>query len=113
MSILSLALLLAARQDSLPAFRREFRGVWVATVDNIDWPSSRGLPVAQQKRELINIFDTAAGMKLNAIILQIRPSADAIYPSKYEPWSEYLTGKQGKAPKPYYDPLAFAVEEAH
>ncbi len=113
MSIFALAVLMAARQESPPPIRREFRGVWVATVDNIDWPSSRDLPVAKQKRELINIFDTAAGMKLNAIILQIRPSADAIYPSKYEPWSEYLTGKQGRAPKPYYDPLKFAVEEAH
>lgn len=99
--------------DERPEFAREFRGVWVATVANIDWPSEPGLPVEKQKEELIAILDRAAEMNLNAIVLQVRPAADALYDSPYEPWSEYLTGEMGRAPEPYYDPLAFAVEEAH
>ncbi len=97
----------------LPTFKREFRAVWVATVDNIDWPSKRGIPTAQAKSELLKILDKAKEMNLNAVIFQVRPSADALYDSKLEPWSEYLTGAQGQAPKPYWDPLQFAVEEAH
>ncbi len=100
------------RKD-IPETPREFRGVWVATVANIDWPSKPGLPVAQQKAELIAIMERAASLNLNAVILQIRPAADALYPSPYEPWSEFLTGKQGEAPDPYYDPLEFAIKQAH
>jgi uncharacterized lipoprotein YddW (UPF0748 family) len=90
---------------------REFRGVWVATVANIDWPSKRGLPAAKQKAELIAILDQAVELKLNAIVFQVRPMADALYESKLEPWSEYLTGKLGESPG--YDPLVFAIQEAH
>jgi uncharacterized lipoprotein YddW (UPF0748 family) len=96
-----------------PGTLREFRGVWVATVGNIDWPSKPGLTTAQQKRELIEILDHTAQLKLNAVLLQVRPACDALYASPIEPWSEYLTGTMGKAPQPFYDPLAFAVEEAH
>jgi uncharacterized lipoprotein YddW (UPF0748 family) len=96
-----------------PAPLREFRGAWIATVANIDWPSRPGLTTEQQKAELIAILDRAVKLKLNAIIFQVRPAADALYRSPYEPWSEYLTGQMGKAPAPNYDPLAFAVEEAH
>lgn len=96
-----------------PPIEREFRGVWVATVGNRDWPSEPGLPVEEQQAELIRIFDAARRMRMNAVILQVRPAADAIYPSKIEPWSEFLTGTMGKAPSPAWDPLAFAVEEAH
>ena len=96
-----------------PPPKREFRGVWIATVGNIDWPSKPGLTTEQQKAELIAMLDRAAQLKLNALILQVRPACDALYASPYEPWSEYLTGQMGKAPNPYYDPLAFAVEEAH
>ncbi|GJG88262.1 hypothetical protein tb265_34430 [Gemmatimonadetes bacterium T265] len=96
-----------------PAVAREFRAVWVATVGNIDWPSKPGLSTAQQQGELRTILDRAASLHLNAIILQVRPAADALYDSPYEPWSEYLTGQMGRAPAPYYDPLAFAVAEAH
>jgi uncharacterized lipoprotein YddW (UPF0748 family) len=96
-----------------PPVTREFRGVWVASVENMDWPSRPGLPVAQQKAELIAILDRAAGLNLNAVVLQVRPSADALYASKKEPWSAFLTGQMGKPPVPFYDPLAFAVEEAH
>jgi uncharacterized lipoprotein YddW (UPF0748 family) len=99
--------------DTLPAVPREFRGVWVATVDNIDWPSRPGLPPDSQRAELVALLDRAAALNLNAIILQVRPAADALYPSELEPWSEYLTGRSGQAPNPYYDPLRFAVDEAH
>jgi uncharacterized lipoprotein YddW (UPF0748 family) len=92
---------------------REFRGAWIATVANIDWPSKPGLSVAEQKAELIALLDRAVQLKLNAIIFQVRPSSDAVYASAIEPWSEYLTGTMGRAPQPFYDPLTFAIEEAH
>ncbi len=96
-----------------PAPVREFRAAWVATVNNIDWPSRRTLSTPEQKAELLAILDKAVRLKLNTIIFQVRPACDALYASHIEPWSEYLTGTMGKAPEPYYDPLAFAVEEAH
>ena len=96
-----------------PPLAREFRGVWVATVGNIDWPSSRSLSTAEQQRELLAILDRAAALRLNAVVLQVRPGADALYQSALEPWSEYLTGVQGRAPAPFWDPLAFAIREAH
>lgn len=96
-----------------PAPHREFRGVWVATVDNIDWPSKKGMSTADQQKELLAILDAAASHGLNAVIFQVRPAGDAMYRSKIEPWSEYLTGRQGQAPDPLWDPLAFAVKEAH
>jgi uncharacterized lipoprotein YddW (UPF0748 family) len=102
-----------SKQSDPPPVAREFRGVWVATVANIDWPSKSGLSTDQQKRELIAILDKCVELNLNAVIFQVRPQADALYDSKLEPWSEFLTGTMGKAPEPYYDPLAFAVAEAH
>jgi uncharacterized lipoprotein YddW (UPF0748 family) len=96
-----------------PAIRREFRGVWVATVGNIDWPSRPGLTTAEQQAELVTLLDSAVSLRLNAVVLQVRPAADALYASKIEPWSEFLTGTEGQAPSPWYDPLAFAVREAH
>lgn len=96
-----------------PQPQREFRAGWVPSVGNIQWPSKKGLPVDEQKKELITILNRAQEMKLNAIILQVRPACDALYASKIEPWSEYLTGEMGKAPVPFYDPLTFAVDEAH
>lgn len=96
-----------------PALPREFRGVWVATVGNMDWPSKRSLTTAEQQAELIALLDRAAALRLNAVIFQVRPSGDAFYASSIEPWSEYLTGVQGKKPDPYWDPLEFAVREAH
>jgi uncharacterized lipoprotein YddW (UPF0748 family) len=92
---------------------REFRGVWVATVGNIDWPSKPGLSTAQQQAEAIAILDRCSELNLNAVILQVRTSADALYESKLEPWSAFLTGTQGKAPSPYYDPLKFWIDQAH
>ncbi|MEV0637275.1 family 10 glycosylhydrolase [Streptomyces sp. NPDC050619] len=89
----------------------QMRGVWLATVNNRDWPSLPGLTAAQQRTELIAHLDTAVRHRLNTVIFQVRPTADALWPSPYEPWSEYLTGTQGKAPG--WDPLGTAVAEAH
>lgn len=91
----------------------EMRGVWIATVTNIDWPSTRNLTTDQQKQEFINVLEMHRQNGMNAIFMQVRPAADAIYPSQYEPWSIFLTGKQGQPPIPYYDPLAFMIEETH
>ncbi|MHC3471998.1 glycoside hydrolase family 10 protein [Streptomyces sp. 7R007] len=90
---------------------REMRGVWVATVANRDWPSRPGLTAAQQRAELITHLDTAAERRLNAVMFQVRPTADALWPSPYEPWSQVLTGAQGQDPG--WDPLGTAVAEAH
>ena len=91
----------------------EFRGVWVATVDNIDWPAKRNFNSDSQKAEFIRLLDMHQRNGINAMIVQIRPAADALYPSQYEPWSEWLTGKQGQSPLPYYDPLEFMITETH
>ena len=93
--------------------RREFRGVWVTSVWNIDWPFSDKLLAEQQKTEFIKIVDRLAQMNFNAIILQVRPAGDALYPSQLEPWSAWLTGSPGKPPQPYYDPLTFVISESH
>jgi uncharacterized lipoprotein YddW (UPF0748 family) len=91
----------------------EFRGVWVATVVNIDWPSKAGLSNDLQKKEFIDLLEMHQKNGMNAIIMQVRPAGDAIYPSTLEPWSEYLTGKQGLPPSPFYDPLQFMIAETH
>lgn len=93
--------------------RPEFRGVWVATVDNIDWPSRGNYYSDSQKTEFIKLLDMHQRNGMNAMIVQIRPATDAFYPSQYEPWSEFLTGKQGQPPVPYYDPLEFMITETH
>lgn len=93
--------------------KREFRGVWVSTVANIDWPSRRGLSTVEQQEEIIRTLEMHSQNGINAIILQVRPTADAIFSSELEPWSRFLSGEQGKAPEPYYDPLAFWIQEAH
>jgi uncharacterized lipoprotein YddW (UPF0748 family) len=93
--------------------RREFRAVWVASVWNGDFPSNTGLSTAQQQAELIAILDQMQTMNLNALILQVRPEGDALYASQLEPWSNWLTGVQGKAPEPFYDPLEFAIAQCH
>ncbi len=96
-----------------PSAEREFRAAWVATVANINWPSKPGIPVADQKREAVELLDLLYKNHFNAVVFQVRPHADAMYKSELEPWSYYLTGEQGKAPDPYYDPLEFWIEEAH
>lgn len=93
--------------------KREFRGVWIATVVNIDWPSKPGLSTFEQKQELTNIFDSHQQAGINAILFQVRPVADALYAKSSEPWSRFLTGVPGKRPDPMYDPLEFAIQLAH
>src|SRR3954469_550307 len=105
-NLLAVLLLLAAADSRAATYQnaaeippkvpREFRGVWIATVGNIDWPSKPGLSTLQQKAELVALLDRAAKLKLNAVIFQVRPACDALYASRTEPWSEYLTGAMGK-----------------
>ncbi|MFK8001284.1 MAG: glycoside hydrolase family 10 protein [Polyangiales bacterium] len=90
---------------------REMRGVWIATVSNINWPSSRGLSVEAQQAELDALFARTAELGFNAVFFQVRAEADAFYPSELEPWSRFLTGTQGQDPG--YDPLAYAIDVAH
>lgn len=104
------ALRSAAAPDPVP---REFRGMWIATVGNIDWPSKPGLPAAQQQAELRALLDGARKLNLNAVVFQVRTAADALYDSRLEPWSEYLSGRMGQPPVPRWDPLKFACDEAH
>lgn len=96
-----------------PYVLEEFRAAWVATVANISWPSKPGLTTSQQKEEALKLLDFLSNQNYNAVILQVRPQCDALYQSKLEPWSYFLTGKQGHAPSPWYDPLEFWIEEAH
>lgn len=91
----------------------EFRAAWIATVENIDWPSKKNISVDSQKIEYINLLNMHQQNGLNAVIVQIRPVTDAFYPSPLEPWSEYLTGKQGRPPAEYYDALGFMINETH
>ncbi len=93
--------------------KKEFRGVWVATVDNVDWPPMPTTDVELQKSSFIKLLDMHKRNGINAVIVQVRPCADAFYPSSFEPWSQWLTGVQGQAPSPFYDPLAFMIEESH
>ncbi|MEM7144597.1 MAG: family 10 glycosylhydrolase [Verrucomicrobiota bacterium] len=100
-----------AQSESPPPIPREFRAAWIASVWNLHWPSKPGLTTTQQQAELTQLLDLAKKLRLNAVILQVRPAADALYDSNLEPWSHHLTGQMGKSPG--YDPLAFAVKEAH
>ncbi len=100
-------------QDGLPVIQSEFRGAWVATVANINWPSKPGLSVDSQKLEATVILDRMKSMNFNAVIFQARPQADALYQSALEPWSYFLTGEQGRAPEPFYDPLVYWIDQAH
>lgn len=108
LSAVVLSVIGASLVNDLP---REFRAAWVATVDNIDWPSARNLTRDQQQAELVAIVDRAKAMNLNALVFQVRPSCDALYKSDIEPWSEYLTGEQGKDPG--WDPLSFMIDRCH
>ncbi len=93
--------------------KRELRGVWIATVANIDWPTNRNESSQKQMDELIAILDKLKAAGINTIFFQVRTECDALYKSNYEPWSYWLTGEQGKAPSPFFDPLAFIISEAH
>ena len=98
---------------SFAQVKSEFRGVWIATVSNIDWPGSGNYDPDSQKLEFTRLLDMHQRNGINAVVVQIRPAADAFYPSPYEPWSEWLTGRQGVPPSPYYDPLEFMIAETH
>ncbi len=89
----------------------ELRGVWISTVANIDWPSSRISTTDKQKQELIDILNVLQSVGLNVAVFQVRPAGDAFYQSTLEPWSYYFTGQQGKAPNPLWDPLSFIIDE--
>ncbi|MFB6517964.1 glycoside hydrolase family 10 protein [Streptomyces sp. NPDC056401] len=101
----------AEKQRAEGAGTPAFRGMWVASVQNVDWPSQSGLSAREQRAELLGLLDTAVARRLNAVILQVRPTADAMWPSAREPWSQWLTGEQGVDPG--WDPLGTAVAEAH
>lgn len=106
-----------AKADYVPSSNRapepvrEFRGTWIATVHNLDWPSKRGLSASAQKAEMIKLLDSASSIGVNAVVFQVRTECDALYQSNYEPWSYWLTGQQGKSPG--YDPLHFVIHECH
>ncbi|MFC4263095.1 glycoside hydrolase family 10 protein [Ferruginibacter yonginensis] len=111
LSVVSTFLLLTALcQTTTP---KEFRGVWIATVNNIDWPRPATTNADEQKASFIALLNMHQRNGINAVFVQIRPTADAFYPSSKEPWSQWLTGQQGVAPTPYYDPLSFMINETH
>jgi uncharacterized lipoprotein YddW (UPF0748 family) len=102
-----------AQPTAPPPAPREFRALWVSTVNNGTWPSQPGLRAEDQRKEMLAILDRAVRLKMNAIIFQVRTSCDALYPSNLEPWSEFLTGAQGRPPQPMYDPLQAWIDETH
>lgn len=101
--------LLAQKEVAKP----EMRAVWVATIGNIDWPDAPTTDAEKQKQDFIRLLEFHKKNGINTLIVQIRPASDAFYPSKLEPWSQWLTGKQGLAPAPLYDPLEFMITETH
>ncbi|WP_404339306.1 glycoside hydrolase family 10 protein [Pseudoalteromonas mariniglutinosa] len=110
MAVKPLPLLAPIHRESVA---REFRAAWVATVANINWPTEAGLSTLEQQAQAIEILDLLQKNNFNTVIFQVRPQADALYQSRFEPWSYYLTAEQGKAPEPFYDPLQFWIEQAH
>ncbi len=112
LTLLALLSISLSAQESDPP-KNEFRATWMATVINLDWPASGGLQVRFQKSSLQDRLDDMKEAGINALFFQIRTEGDALYDSDIEPWSRYVTGQEGKAPDPYWDPLAFVIEEAH
>ena len=112
--ILLLALFLATGvgaqiQQQSPYPKREFRGAWIQAVNG----QFRGIPTEKLKQTLIDQLNSLQGAGINAIIFQVRTEADALYASQLEPWSRFLTGVQGQAPSPYWDPMQFMIDECH
>jgi uncharacterized lipoprotein YddW (UPF0748 family) len=99
-------------QDIQASPKHELRGVWISTHLSLDWPNRTQTP-AQQRAALAAILDHNKATGMNAVFLQVRSQSDAMYPSELEPWSYYLTNNQGSAPAPFWDPLAYAIEETH
>jgi len=93
--------------------KEDFRGAWLTSVVNLDWPVSNEQPVDEQKADAIAMLDSLKDIGINAVLFQVRGESDALYASAYDPWSYWLTGEQGRAPEPFYDPLSFMVSEAH
>jgi uncharacterized lipoprotein YddW (UPF0748 family) len=93
--------------------KRELRGVWIATVDNIDWPRRGDTNSVSQQQDFVKIINEHQRSNINALFVQVRDACDAFYAKSPEPWSEWLTGKQGKAPVPFYDPMEMMITEAH
>ena len=105
--------LVAISTVSVSSPKREFRGAWVATVTNLDWPASPYENSLSQQANLIQLIDELYQAGFNAILLQVRDECDAFYASHFEPWSYYLTSQQGSPPEPYFDPLELALTAAH
>ncbi|MBQ1884962.1 MAG: family 10 glycosylhydrolase [Bacteroidales bacterium] len=113
LAIILLAIAFEAAAQNFPDTTREFRGVWVATSKRIDYPTVATTDSKVLKQNYLDLLTTWRNAGYNAVIFQVRPAADAFFASEYEPWSEWLTGKQGRAPVPYFDPLEFMVRETH
>lgn len=113
LAVFSLGLITWFSLGQSTALKYEFRGLWVTTAFNLDWPSSNQLSPEEQQKEFITLLNKHKSLGINTVIVQVRAAADAFYESDYEPWSVWLTGEQGKKPKPYWDPLAFMTEECH
>ncbi|MEP6902667.1 MAG: family 10 glycosylhydrolase [Actinomycetota bacterium] len=109
--LFTILMIISVKAETRPAPAREFRAVWIATVDNIDFPTVKNLTIDEQKAELIKDLELAKSLRMNAVIFQVRPMCDALYESRIEPWSEFLTGEMGKSQA--FDPLKFIIEEAH
>ncbi len=113
LTLITISLFINLTLKSQDFLNEELRGVWISTAFNIDWPSSTILNSEEQKQEFISLIDRHSANGINAVFVQIRPSGEVFYKSDIEPWSHWLTGKQGKAPEPFYDPLKFMIEECH
>ncbi len=113
LALITISLFINLTLKSQDFLNEELRGVWISTAFNIDWPSSTILSSEEQKEEFISLIDRHSANGINAVFVQIRPSGEVFYKSEIEPWSHWLTGKQGKAPQPFYDPLKFMIEECH
>lgn len=101
------------RKKAIVIPKEEFRGVWIATVANIDWPKNGNDDIQKQQQDFLEILDFYKALNFNAVVVQIRTAGDAFYPSKLAPWSRFLTGKEGKAPKKNYNPLQWMITQAH
>ncbi|MEO8769773.1 MAG: family 10 glycosylhydrolase [Ferruginibacter sp.] len=112
-AFLFLNILVQVNASAQKIIKPEFRAVWIATVDNIDWPEHPTTNSEELKASFIRLLDMHKRNGINALVVQIRPATDAFYPSPFEPWSQWLTGVQGQPPVPYFDPLEFMVTEAH
>ena len=98
---------------SLPTPQQEFRGVWVATVVNIDWPHSGNDNVPKQKADFLKLLDFYEDLNFNALIVQIRTAGDALYPSRLSPWSRFLTGTEGEPKEGFDDPVKWMIDQTH